>query len=112
MPNPNEMARIEEEEQAELPLAAPARPLLLNNTTLRLTFRPEALDSDKEPLPVALEFEADAVTVASISAKLQRGSVQIDFVNGFGRTRTLQLSPAELMLLLTQSDRFINELPR
>lgn len=92
-----------------LPLAPPPSPTILADTTVRI-----ALIRADDPLhPVAMEvdFTGEDAIMAN-AALIPDARMEITLTNGFNRTRTLQLSPAEFMLVVMYGDRFFAELPR
>lgn len=91
-----------------LPLAPPPSPTILADTTARI-----ALIRDDDPAhPVAMEVDFTGEDAIMANAALIPGRMEITLTNGFARTRTLQLSPAEFMLIMMYGDRFFAELPR
>lgn len=92
----------------ELPLAPPQRPLLLNALAIRFAH----ISHDGEADVVALEAAIPGDKLAQIAAALKPGRVEIALTSGFGSSRTLILSTAELLVLLTKGRQFIDELPR
>lgn len=91
-----------------LPLAPPDRPLMLGDTSCRIALVRE--DDPQHPIALDLDFTGEDAIVAQ--SKLVKGHVEIAFTSGFGRSRSIQLSPAEFMLVLAYGDRFFQELPR
>lgn len=92
-----------------LPLAPPPSPTILADTTVRI-----ALIREDDPLhPVAMEvdFTGEDAIMAN-AALIPDARMEITLTSGFNRTRTLQLSPAEFMLIVMYGDRFFAELPR
>ena len=91
-----------------LPLAPPERPLILGDTSCRI-----ALIRDEDPEhPIALDVDFTGEDAIVAQSKLVKGRMEIAFTSGFGRSRSIQLSPAEFMLVLAYGDRFFQELPR
>lgn len=95
--------------QAEaMPLSPPERPMILADTVARIAFI-----RDDQPLkPIAMEVDFTGEDAIMAQAQLLPGRIEITLTNGFGRVRTLQLSPAEFMLVMMYGDRFFAELPR
>lgn len=91
-----------------LPLAPPARPDLFGDMRVRIAF----FHDDRPDVPVALELDFNGEDQVMAAAKLAPGRIEMSFINGFGRTRTLQLSPAEYLLVLRYGERFFSQLPR
>lgn len=81
---------------------------ILTDTQFRITLAPERAESRV----VALEKSVPKTNVDAIDANTQRGKVHIQIKAGFAPERHLLLSPAELALLYTMLDTFIQELPR
>lgn len=91
-----------------LPLAPPVRPTMLKDTTARIAF----IRDDQPDKPIAMEVDFTGEDAIMAQAALLPGRMEITLSNGFGRVRTLQLSPAEFMLVMMYGDRFFAELPR
>lgn len=91
-------------------------PPMLNEINIRITLRPlddVANDNGEEPVALpALAATISSSDIAVIGSKLKRGSVELSITNGFGRQRTMIVSPAELLFLLKQSEKFVEELPQ
>jgi len=93
----------------ELPLAPPERPLLLNALVVR--FAHIAPDATVESIK-AMESPVSGEQLARIGASMVPGRVEIALTSGFGTVRTLSLTPAELIVLVTTAQKFVRELPR
>lgn len=99
-------------EPSELIPLALQPPRVFNDINIRITLRPEAYNDDEQPLLPALGATISSSQIAVIGSKLKRGSIELSITNGFGRQRTMILSPAELLFLLKQSEKFVEELPQ
>ena len=108
MPSPSEIARVEAEQEL-VPLHLQP-PVMLNDINIRITLRP-ASDDEDQSLP-ALAATIDGTTLAVVGSKLKRGSIELSITNGFGKQRTMIVSPPELMFLLGQAQKFVEELPQ
>lgn len=89
-------------------LAPPPRPDILGDLAVRIAWRPEA--NPETVIALDLNFEQEDAIIAQ--SKLCPGVIEIALTSGFGKSRTLQLSPAEFLLILAYGDRFFQELPR
>lgn len=107
-PLPGLLADEIPEFEPALPLAAPARPLILGDTAVRIALVRD--DAPEKPVALELNFAGEDALVAA--SRLVPGRIEIALTSGFGRTRQIQLSPAEFMLILAYGDRFFQELPR
>lgn len=94
--------------QGELPLAPPPRPVVFGDTVMRVALVPDADPSN--PVALTANFEGEDKVIAD--AKLVKGRLEIAFTDGFGKSRSLQLSPAEYLLLLLYGSRFFGELAK
>ncbi len=100
--------RVEPEREVDLRVDALGRTAILTDTQFRITLAPERAESRV----VALEKSVPKTNIDALDANTQRGKVHIQIKAGFSPERHLVLSPAELALLYTMLDTFIQELPR
>lgn len=81
---------------------------VLTDTQLRLSFAPVR----KEARVVALEKSVHRTDIMDLETRMQQGKVHFQIKAGFAPERSIELTGAELLLLLEMSDRFITNLPR
>lgn len=91
-----------------LPLAPPERPMIFSDTVVRMTL---ILDAAPDK-PIALELDFEGEDKVASAAKLVEGRMEIALTDGFGRSRSISLSPAEFLLIHAYGDRFFKMLPR
>lgn len=84
------------------------RTAILTDTQFRITLAP----ARPESRVVALEKAVNASRIAAIAAQTQQGKVHIQIKAGFAEERHIVLDPAELALVYSMLDMFIQELPR
>lgn len=87
-------------------------PKIFGDINIRITLRPNDEPKEGEPEKLlALGNTIDSSQLAVVNAKLKSGTIEISITNGFGRQRTMVVSPAELLFLLGQAQKFVEELP-
>lgn len=80
---------------------------ILTDTSLRLAFAP----LDKDAKVVAMRLDVGKLKLDRLQSMLALGTVHIQVKAGFGMERSIELSPAEMMVMMEMFDRFVAELP-
>lgn len=83
-------------------------PRIIGSTVLQMSFIPK----NKKQMPVGLGHELPMDKVAELALKMRKGQVRFQVRRMTGEEVDIVLSPAELMMLIDMSDRFVTELPR
>lgn len=91
----------------QLPLRL-APPRMFGDINIRVSLRP--IDPEQTKFP-ALAVTVDGDMLAVVAAKLQRGTIEIDIADGFGKQKSMLLTPTELIFLLQSCEKFVQELP-
>lgn len=81
---------------------------ILTDTVMRLAFAPV----DKDAKITALKVPVRVKNVQALDAAMLKGTIHLQIKAGFGFERTIEMSPAELMIFIDMADRFITELPQ
>lgn len=81
---------------------------ILTDTQIRLTFAPARAESRV----LAAQIAVPKSRIDDMQPMVQQGQVHIQLKAGFGPSRRLVLTAAEVFLLQDALDRFITELPQ